>query len=136
MSKETGKRKFNRLKLFHLNAQSLKNRDHLIQIRVIAQNVDILAISESWLNSSISNAEIEIQDYEKYRLDRKCTKSRGVCIYVRNKFKTKMLKDLTYISSSGFHQVWVQIQVKNTNHLLSVHLIYRQTPRYLALEMN
>jgi hypothetical protein len=64
MSKETGKRKFNRLKLFHLNAQSLKNRDHLIQIRVIAQNVDILAISESWLNSSISNAEIEIQDYE------------------------------------------------------------------------
>jgi hypothetical protein len=59
MSKETGKRKFDRLKLFHLNAQSLKNRDHLIQIRelVIAQNVDILAIPESWLNSSISNAE-------------------------------------------------------------------------------
>ena len=65
MSKETGKRKFDRLKLFHLNAQSLKNRDHLIQIRelVIAQNVDILAIPESWLNSSISNAENVAQVY-------------------------------------------------------------------------
>ena len=85
----------NRIKLFHLNAQSIKSRNHIIQIRelVVNKNMDILAISESWLNSSTSNAEVEIIGYKLHRLDRLHKKGGGVCIYVRNNFKTKRLKD-------------------------------------------
>ena len=42
----------NRTKLVHLNVRSLKNREHLTQIKELVkeENVDVLAISESWLN--------------------------------------------------------------------------------------
>ena len=85
----------NRIKLPRLNVQSIRNRSHLIQVRelVFNEKPDILALSETWLNSSTTNTEIEIQEYEIYRLDRKHKKSGGVCIYVRNDFKTKVLKD-------------------------------------------
>ena len=73
----------NRIKLFHLNAQSIKSRNHIIQIRelVVNKKMDILAISESWLNSSTSNAEVEIIGYKLHRLDRLHKKGGGVCIY-------------------------------------------------------
>ena len=53
--------KQNRIKLFHLNIQSIENRNHLIQIRelVYDKKVDVLAISETCLNSSISNTELK-----------------------------------------------------------------------------
>jgi hypothetical protein len=35
--------------------------------------------------------------------------------YVRNNFKTKMLEDLSYTSSSGFHQLWVHADTSERN---------------------
>ena len=101
--------KQNRIKLFHLNIQSIKNRNHLIQIRELVSDnkVDVLAISETWLNSSILNAEVdhEMQGYRIHRLDRKYKRGGSVCIYVRNNLKSKVLKDLSYISNLGLHQL-------------------------------
>ena len=116
----------NRLKLFHLNVQSVKNRNHLVQVRelVVNEKPDILALSETWLNSSITNTEVNIQGYNIYRLDRKHKKGGGICIYVRNDFKSKVLKDLSFISPVGFHQLWVQAQV-NKNKSLIVCATYR-----------
>ena len=118
--------KQNSIKLFHLNIQSIKNRNHLIQIRELASDnkVDVLAISETWLYSSISNAEVEIQGYKIHRLDRKCKRGGGVCIYIRNNLKSKVLKDLSYISDLGLHQLWVQIQL-NKNKSIIVCVTYK-----------
>ena len=52
-------------------------------------------LSEIWLNTSTTNAEVEIQESKIYSLDRKHKKGGGVCIYVRNDFRTKVLKDLS-----------------------------------------
>ena len=101
--------------------QSIRNRNHLIQVRelVFDQKPDMLALSETWLNSSTSNAEVEIQEYKIYKLDRKHKKGGGVCIYVRNDFKTKVLKDHSYISPVCFRQLWLQVQVtKNKSMIL------------------
>ena len=58
----------------------------------------ILAISESWLNSSVKNAEVEIDGYSLSRLDRprnmKNEFGGGVCAYMRKTLKSKVLKDL------------------------------------------
>ncbi len=69
-------------------------------------------MSESWLNSTTTNAEIEIPGYKIHRLDRKHKKGGGVCIYTRKDFKVTMLKELSYISTSDFHQLWLKIQVR------------------------
>ena len=97
----------------HLDARSLKIREHLAQIKeLVNENVDVLAVSESWLNSSTANAEVEISGYKIYRLDRKNKKGGGVCIYARKEFKVTMLKNFSYISTSDFHQLWLQMQVR------------------------
>ncbi len=48
-----------KLKIAHLNIRSLKNRNRFIQIREHLRdtNYDILALSETWLNSTVTNAE-------------------------------------------------------------------------------
>ena len=96
------KQSCNSIKLSHLNVQSIRNRNHLIQVRelVFNEKPDVLALSETWLNSSTTNAEVEIQEYKIYRLDRKHKKGGGVCIYIRNDFKTKVLKDQLYTVKS------------------------------------
>ena len=68
----------------------------LVQLRSLFEEneLDVLAVSESWLNSSVKNAEVEIQGYKKSRLDRQNKIGGGVCIYKRASFKTKVLKDL------------------------------------------
>ena len=73
--------KSNGIKPVHLNARSIKNREHLAQIKELVndENVDVLAVSESWLNSSTTNAEVDISGYKIYRLDRKHKKGGGVC---------------------------------------------------------
>ena len=55
----------------------------------------ILAISESWLNSSVKNAEVEIDGYSLSRLDRprniKNELGGGVCAYTHKTLKSKVL---------------------------------------------
>ena len=61
-----------KLQIAHLNVRSVKERNHLIQLRELMRekNYDVLAISESWLNSTTTNAEVEIAGYKITRLDR------------------------------------------------------------------
>ena len=47
-----------------------------------------------------------------------------MCAYVKSTLKVKVLKDLTDISESGLHQVWIQVQNKKLRSLL-VCVVYR-----------
>ena len=60
------------LKIAHMNAQSLNNRQHFLEIKEMAlqNNFDILTFSETWFNSSVTNASVELEGYKLYRLDR------------------------------------------------------------------
>ena len=81
-----------------------------------------MAISESWLNSRVKNAEVEIDGYSFSRLDRprnmKNEFGGGVCAYMRKTLKSKVLKDLSGISDTGFHQLWMQVQHKTLKSFL------------------
>ncbi|CAB4006335.1 Hypothetical predicted protein [Paramuricea clavata] len=109
-----------KLKLAHLNVRSLKNRDNLIQLRELngEHQYDILTISESWLNSTVKNSEVEIEGYRLLRLDRLGKRGGGVCVFTRNSLKTKIIKDISVISSMGFHQLWILIQHKKMKSIV------------------
>ena len=83
---------FFNIKIGHLNIRSLKKRDHLLQLHsLMRDNVhNIFVESESWLNSTISNAEVEIQGYKLSRLDRKKKPGGGVRVYTRTSLKVKI----------------------------------------------
>ena len=59
------------LKIAHLNVRSLRNIAHLTEVKELVNlhKIDILTISETCLNSTVTNSEIAIEDYKIYRLD-------------------------------------------------------------------
>ena len=84
----------------------------------------ILAISESWLNSSVKNAEVEIDGYSLSRLDRprnmKNEFGGGVCAYMRKTLKSKVLKDLSGISDTGFSPIMDASSAQNAQVIFAV----------------
>ena len=119
-----GQRK--RFSIAHLNAESLKSRACFIEVKEMAlkENFDILSISETWVNTSVTNASVNIEGYNIYRLDLLRKKGGGVCVYVKGSSKVKTSKDLSWISDSGLHQLWLQIQHKHLTSVI-VCVVYR-----------
>ena len=89
------------------------------------KNYDVLAISESWLNSTTTNAEVEIAGYKITRLDR--TKTVGGSVYVYTRSSLKVKRQMSVTSETGFQQLWVQIQLKK---LRSIVLCVAYRPDY------
>ena len=61
------------------------------------------------------------------RLDRLDKTGGGVCVYTRATLKVNRLKDISGISESGFHQLWMQIQL---NRLKSFVFCVTYRPDY------
>ena len=78
----------------------------------------ILPVSEFYLSSSVTNAEVEVEGYKLIRLDRLRHNAGGVCAFVRRSLKVKVLNDLSGVSVSGFHQLWIQVQHKKLKSFL------------------
>ena len=99
----------------HLNIRSLKNKEHYLMVKdfVLKQRLDIFTISETWLDNSITDTEIEFPGYGLFRLDRDGKRGGGVCAYINQTFKCETVNELSYIADSGLHQLWLQIQVMN-----------------------
>ena len=123
--KESGGKNANSMKLAHLNARSLKRREHFILVRetILQNKFDVFTISETWLDDSISDLNIEIPGYHLFRIDRQ-KRGGGVCVYVSHSYKTELLLDISNVSTNGFHQLWLNVQVKNMKSVL-VCAVYR-----------
>ena len=69
-------------------------------------------LSETWLNKSVKNAEVEIEGYKIFRLDRNGKRGGGVCAYICTLLKAHILKDLSGTSKNWFQQLWLQVQYR------------------------
>lgn len=117
--RSTSSKNNNNIKIAHLNVRSLKNTGHFIQVKdTIISNNDVFTISETWLDHTVSNLEVEIPGYDIYRIDRQSKRGGGVCAYVWQSFKTEVLNQISGISDTGLHQLWVKIQVRNLRSFL------------------
>ena len=108
------------IKIAHLNIRSIKNRNNFLLVKeaLMKHKFDILTISETWLDCSITDAEIWIPGYNIYRLDRVSKVGGGVCVYTKDNFKISSLNDLSYIADSGIHMLWLRVQVGNLRSFL------------------
>ena len=103
-----------KLKMIHLNIRSLRNTAHLIQLRelAISQKLDVITISETWLNSTVTNAEVSIDGYKLFRQDHSHKRGGGVCAFIREDIKVPILKDISQVSLCHFQQLWLKLQSK------------------------
>ena len=101
-----------------LNVRSLHPKFEEISRFVIASNFDIFIANETWLDSSFTDADLEIYNYNIFRRDRN-RHGGGVCIYV----KTHLKCNLVHGMGINIESLWLSLCIDNENFI--VGSIYR-----------
>jgi hypothetical protein len=90
------------LKIISLNAQSLADFEHLISLRHVMNEeiIDILIVSETWLNDKCTDKYIEIPGYKVCRCDREGMRGGGVATYFKKDLRIMLFTQyIRYYSS-------------------------------------
>ena len=103
----------NRLVIGHIHINSIRNKfDNLVQ--QITNNIDILMISETKLDSSFPEGQLLIPGYSSpYRLDRNCCGG-GIMLYVREDIPSKLL----LIDNQPIEGFYIEINLRKKKWLL------------------
>ena len=116
----------NRLIIAQLNINSLRNKiDSLVQI--LHNNLDILLISETKIDSSFPTAQFQTEGYTTYRLDRN-TNGGGILLYIREDIPSTLLNSDMSIESFSIEinitkKKWLLVCTYNPNkNFISNHL--------------
>jgi exonuclease III len=109
----------------HLNVHSLLGKLDELKLLITSNNsksFDVLTLSETWLNTSISDAEIHISGYTCIRKDRPGGKrGGGTMAYIRNGLPFRVRDDL---NTNDVECLWFEI-VRNRCKPLLICSIYR-----------
>jgi len=104
----------------HLNIRSLLPKLSELKTIILNTNVAVLSFSETWLDNTITDSEIEIQGYSIIRKDRD-RGGGGVCMYIRNDIAFNIRNDLEI---EGLEAIWADILLPKTKPFL-IGCIYR-----------
>ena len=110
------------LQLAHLNARSLiRHFDHVACL-VSSVHPEVLALSETWLDSSVGDGELYLPGYTLYRCDRsRC--GGGVAVYYADHLSCAVLS--CGPSASGVEYLWVSIDSRLFSSPLVFGCFYR-----------
>lgn len=108
------------LHIMHLNVRSLLPKLDEIRMMVCNRQVSVMCFTETWLDESVSDTEIEIENFVVLRNDRN-RNGGGVCVYIKADIcfnhRTEMMHDL-------IEAVWVDIRLTKSKPLL-IGAVYR-----------
>lgn len=108
------------LSFCYFNVRSLCSSFDEFYDYVVTEQLDIVGLSETWLNKGISTSALEIEGYKLIRKDRN-QRGGGVGFYINNAYKFRVLD----VSSFGdnIEQIWVSVKLGGKN--VCVGSIYR-----------
>ena len=94
------------------------------ELRIMAttckKKAAVISVTETWLDSSVSDAEIRLEGYSVLRKDRKRTGG-GVCIYINNDYAFNTRTDLT---SNDTEAIWAELLLPKSKPIL-IGTVYR-----------
>ena len=115
-----------KLIISQLNINSLRNKfDSLVQI--LHNNLEMLLISETKIDSTFSTAQIQIKDYTTYKLDRNVNGG-GILLYIREDIPSTLLNSAMSFESFSIEisirkKKWLLVYTYNSNkNVISKHL--------------
>ena len=101
--------------LCHLNVQSLMSKQDELELTLtIAQRPVILGLSETWLDGSVTDAEVSVPCYATYRRDWG-SRGGGVLVYVTDKCRSMRRNDL---EEDEVEILWVEVRMNQRTLLL------------------
>ena len=109
------------MKCIYTNACSVVGK--MDELRYLAQNEEpnIIGISETWANETISDAELHIEGYTLFRKDRKSktqSKGGGVALYVKETLRSR--QSSTMDANQFDESVWCRVDFADTSLLVGV----------------
>ena len=104
----------------HLNIRSLRGKHDHLKYLLLNTPFDIFSLSETWLDKSITNAEMSIDGYSLERRDRNSTGG-GVACYIKSDVTYRRRSDL---ECSNLEILWLEI-INNGSSSMFVAVIYR-----------
>ncbi|KAK8741935.1 hypothetical protein OTU49_002018 [Cherax quadricarinatus] len=112
------------LKVYYTNSRSVRNKIDELRLIASAGNIDIIAITETWLNLKDREmpSECHIQGYKLFHTDRVNRKGGGVAMYVRDNLNCCVRQDIK-LEASATESVWLQLLEGREKLILGV--IYR-----------
>ena len=94
-------------KIIHQNIRSVLKKIDQLRVLFVDSGIEVITLSETWLNENISPSMVHIEGYETFRMDRECLKPnvrRAKC-NARAKKKKRGGGLLTYVSHKYSHKV-------------------------------
>ena len=117
------------LKLAHLNINSLLPKISYVRILLSKTKLDVLVVSETKIDDTISDNELKIDGYEIYRQDRN-RHGGGVLFFVSDLLESHPLK---HLCNKNTEALWVKICLKKSKPLF-IAGVYRPPSRGSQLE--
>ena len=109
------------LSVGHLNTRSILPKIEELRVMLKKSKLDILTISESWLDNSVLPHEIEIENYTVIRKDRN-RQGGGVMQYISNSLEYKERSDLNH---ERVEAIWLELQATDNNTKYLICSYYR-----------
>ena len=111
------------LRVLHINCRSfLPKKDEIMWI-TLSSNIDVLCLTETWLNETTSNAEILFDGYTLLRKDRIDKGGGGVAIYIKQSLQ--FIERPNIISDNMLEMLWAEIILKDSKDNFLVSCLYR-----------
>ena len=110
------------LSVIHVNTRSLLRHFDDIATLVANEHPHILALSETWLDDSVSDAEVLLPGYSLFRFDRN-RYGGGVALYILNGLTCSLLS--CGVTPSGVEFMWVSVVCSCFHPSLVVGCFYR-----------
>ena len=97
------------LRIAHLNIRSLRNKSDSLRLEGLdSRTIDILTLSETWLDDCYEDSHVTIPGYNCIRLDRSGAKEGhgGVAIFVKEGLSFRVRNDL---HSAAHECLWIEL---------------------------
>ena len=102
--------------LASLNVNSLITKIDEVRLLVKNENIDILAINETKIDSKIDDRLVALEDFSLCRCDRS-RKGGGVALYVRNTVRFKPREDLP---NTSLELICIEVEPLNSNPFIVI----------------
>lgn len=124
------------LKCFYTNAHSLRNKKDELVSYAIAEDLDIICITEAWINELFygdSLHEYEIDGYSFYLYQRRLKMGGGVALYVRSNIQSVLRTDCK--SNQDVESVWVDLFTQTKSYKIGAFYRPPDQSQELDVEM-
>lgn len=101
-----------------------------MEVLCLDENYDFICLSETHLTNDIDDGEIVLKNYNVLRCNSSSTHTGGVCFYIRNNWKFKLVESIAIDRMIW----WLKVEIENKNLKYYLIGVYRSPDKQKSPE--